>query len=81
MDDTTIIATSRKPTLIVRYLESYLNELQRWLSELLFVINVPKSNVIIFSRVGWHFILPRPVTLFKEPIQWSTLLVIWGNPR
>jgi len=32
-DDTAIIATSCKPTLLVSYLESYLNELQRWLSE------------------------------------------------
>ena len=30
-DDTAIIATSRKPTLLVSYLESYLNDLQRWL--------------------------------------------------
>jgi hypothetical protein len=28
-----IIATSRKPTLLVSYLESYLNDRQRWLSE------------------------------------------------
>ena len=33
-DDTAIIATSRKPTLLLSYLESYLNDLQRWLSEL-----------------------------------------------
>jgi len=32
-DGTAIIATSRKPTLLVSYLESYLNDLQRWLSE------------------------------------------------
>jgi len=32
-DDTAIIATSHKPTLLVSYLESYLNDLQRWLSE------------------------------------------------
>jgi retron-type reverse transcriptase len=32
-DDTAIIATSRKPTLLVSYLESYLNDLQRWLNE------------------------------------------------
>ena len=32
-EDTAIIATSRNPTLLVSYLESYLNELQRWLSE------------------------------------------------
>ena len=32
-DDTAIITTSRKPTLLVSYLESYLNHLQRWLIE------------------------------------------------
>ena len=32
-DETAVIATSRKPTLLVRYLESYLNDLQLWLSE------------------------------------------------
>ena len=32
-DDTAIIATSRKPTLLVSYLESYLNDLQQWMSE------------------------------------------------
>ena len=32
-DDTAINATSRKPKLLVSYLESYLNDLQRWLSE------------------------------------------------
>jgi hypothetical protein len=39
-DDTAIIATSRKPTLLVSYLESYLNDLQRWLSEWRIAINV-----------------------------------------
>jgi hypothetical protein len=29
-DDTAIIATSRKPMLHVSYLESYVNDLQRW---------------------------------------------------
>jgi hypothetical protein len=32
-DDTAVIASSRKPTLLVSYLESYLNDLQQWLSE------------------------------------------------
>jgi hypothetical protein len=32
-DDTAVIVTSRKLTLFVSYLESYLNNLQRWLSE------------------------------------------------
>jgi hypothetical protein len=32
-DDTAIRATSGKPTLLVNYLESYLNDLQRWFCE------------------------------------------------
>jgi hypothetical protein len=77
-DDTAIIATSRNPTLLVSYLESYLNNLQRWLSEWRIAINVSKSSAIIFARAGRRFVQPRPVTLFGEPIQWSKLLVIWG---
>jgi hypothetical protein len=70
VDDTAIIATSCKPTLLVSYLESYLNDLQRWLSEWRITINVSKSIAIIFVCAGRHFIRPRPVTLFREPIQW-----------
>jgi hypothetical protein len=70
MDDTAVIATSRKPTLLVSYLESYLNDIQRWLSEWRIAINVSKSSAIIFVRAGWRFIQLRPVTLFGEPIQW-----------
>ena len=32
-DDTAIIATSRKPTLLVSYPESYHNDFRRWLSD------------------------------------------------
>jgi hypothetical protein len=39
-DDTAIIATSRKPTLLVSYLDFYLKDLQRWLSEKRIAINV-----------------------------------------
>ena len=62
-DNTAIIATSCKPTLLVSYLQSYLNDLQRWLSEWRIVINVSESTAIIFTRA-------QPVTLFGEPIQW-----------
>jgi hypothetical protein len=74
-DDTAIIATSRKPTLLVSYLESYLSDLQRWLNEWRISIDVSDSTTIIFARAGRRFIQPRPVTLFGEPIQWSTQLV------
>jgi hypothetical protein len=68
-NNTAITATSRKPTLLVSYLESYLNGLQRWLSEWRININVSKSTAIIFALAGRRFIQPRPVTLFGEPIQ------------
>ena len=42
-DETSIIAKSRKPTVLVSYLESYLNDLQRWLSEWKIAINVSKA--------------------------------------
>jgi hypothetical protein len=45
-DDAAIIATSRKPTLLVSYLESYCNDLQLWLSEWRIAINVFKNTVI-----------------------------------
>jgi hypothetical protein len=68
--DTTIIARFRKPTLLVRYLKLYHNDLHRWLSEWKIASNVSKSTVIIFVCAGRRFIQPRPVTLFGEPIQW-----------
>ena len=58
VDDTAVIATSRKPTLLVSYLESYLNDLQRWLSEWRIAIYVSKSTAIIFARAGRRFIQP-----------------------
>jgi hypothetical protein len=70
VDDTAIIAMSHKPTLLVCYLESYLNDLQQWLSEWRIAINVSKSTTIIFAHDGRHFIQPRPITLFREQIQW-----------
>ena len=69
-DDTAIIATSRKPTLLVSYLESYFNYLRWWLNDWRIAINVSKSTTIKFARSGQHFIQPQPVTLFGEPIQW-----------
>jgi len=39
-NDKAIIATSREATLLVSYLESYLNDVQWWLSEWRIAINV-----------------------------------------
>jgi len=40
------------------------------LSEWRIAINVSKNTAIIFARAGRHFIQPRRVTLFGEPIEW-----------
>jgi hypothetical protein len=65
-----IIATSHKPTLLISYLESYLNDFLQWLSEWRIAINISKSTSVIFTSAGQHFIKPQPVKLFREPIQW-----------
>jgi hypothetical protein len=69
VDDTAIIATSCKPTLLVSSLESYLSDLQRWLSDWRLAINAPQSTAIIFACAGRRFLQPQPVTLFGEPIK------------
>ena len=67
--DTAIRITSRNPTLLFSYEESYVNDFQRWLSEWRIANNVSKSIALIFVRDRQHFIQPRPVTLFGEPIE------------
>ena len=77
-EDKAIIATSRKPTLLVSYLKSYLNEPKRRLSEGRLAINVSKSTAIIFTRAGRRFIQPQPVTFFGNQSNRSTQPVIWA---
>ena len=56
--------------MLVSYLESHLNDLQRQFNEWSIAINVSKSNSIIFACAGRRFVQPRTVTLFGEPILW-----------
>jgi hypothetical protein len=67
-DDTTVIATSRKPALLVSYLESYLADLELWLRKWRIAINVSKCMAMLFTR--GQIQPPRPVALFGEPIVW-----------
>jgi hypothetical protein len=57
-DDTAVIATSRKPTLLVRYLDSYLSDLQQWLSEWRIATSVSKNSAMIFALAGCRCIQP-----------------------
>jgi len=69
-EDTAIIATSRQPPLLVIYLETYLSDLERWLSEWRIAVNVSKSSVMLFAKTGRRIPKPRAVQLFGEPIEW-----------
>ena len=66
----TRLDTSRKPTLLVSYLGSYLNDIQRWLRDWKIVINVSKSTAIILACARRHFVQPRPLALFGDTIEW-----------
>ena len=77
-DVTAIIATSRTPVLLVSYLQSYLNHLERWLTEWKITINVSRSSTIIFAGAGRRFIEPRSVTLLGEPINWVDIIRYLG---
>jgi hypothetical protein len=66
--DTAVIATSRKPALLVSYQESYLAELELWLRKWGIAIHGSKSMAMLFTRRRIQ--TPRPVALFGKPIVW-----------
>jgi hypothetical protein len=67
-DVTVVIATSRKPALLVDYLESYLADVELWLRKWRIAINVSMSMAMLLTR--GQIQPPRPVALFGEPIVW-----------
>jgi hypothetical protein len=68
--DTAIIATSRKSALLIRYLETYLSDLERWLREERIAVNVSKSSAMLFAKAAWRVPRIRPVQFLGEPIEW-----------
>jgi hypothetical protein len=56
--DTAVIATSRQPLLFVKYLEIYLSDLERWLSEWRIAFNVSKISAVLFAKTDW--LIPKP---------------------
>jgi hypothetical protein len=67
-DDKAIIATSRKSALLIRYLETYLSDLERWLREWRITINISKNNAMLFGTAAWRIPRPRPVQFLGEPM-------------
>ena len=68
-DDTAVIATSLRPALLVRYLEIYLSDLERWLRKWRIAINVSQSSAMLSAKAGRRIPKSRPAQLFGEPIQ------------
>jgi hypothetical protein len=77
-DDTAVITTSRQPALLVKYLETYLIHLERWLRDWRIAINAQKSSAMLFVKTGRRVPKPRSVNLIGDPIQWVDTLVILG---
>jgi hypothetical protein len=61
---------SRKSALLIRYLETYPSDLERWLRDWRIAINVSKSNAMLFGKAAWRIPRPRPVQFLGEPIEW-----------
>jgi len=79
-DDTAVIATSRRPALLIRYLEIYLSGLERLLRKWMITINVSQNSVMLFAKAGRRIPKPRPAQLFGEPIQWVYTARYLGVP-
>jgi hypothetical protein len=62
-DDTTIIATSRKPVLLVSYKKSYLGYLEWWLREWRIAMNVSKNTLMLFAKASRQNSQTHPVQL------------------
>jgi hypothetical protein len=62
-------STFLQPALLVKYLEAYLSDLERWLSEWRIAINISKSSAMLFAKTGRHILKSRAVQLFGEPIE------------
>jgi hypothetical protein len=65
-----VIAMSHQPALLTKYLEIYLSDLERWLSEWRIAINVSNSSAMLFAKTGRRIPKPQTVQLFRQPIQW-----------
>jgi hypothetical protein len=69
-DETTVVATSRSPSLLVSYLEAYLGRLKHLLRDWRIAINVANSTAMLYDNTARPIQKPRPVQFLGEPILW-----------
>ena len=67
-EDTAVVTMSRQQALNVKYLETYLSELEQWLRKWRIAISVSKSTAMLFAKASRSIPKPPPVQLFGEPI-------------
>jgi hypothetical protein len=67
-DDMDPVATSRRSSLLINYLQAYLCRLQHWLRDWRISINVSKSTEMLFTTRSIQ--RPRPIQLPGELIVW-----------
>ena len=79
--ETAVIDTCRQPALLVKYLEAYLSDLERWLNEWRIAINVSKSSALLFAKTGRRIPKLRALQLFGETIEWVDDTLSWNDPR
>ena len=61
---------SGQPALLAKYQETYLSDLEKWMSKWRITINVSNCSAMLFAKNGRCIPKSRSVQLFGEPIQW-----------
>jgi hypothetical protein len=51
-DNTALIVTSYRPSLLVIYLETYLGRLEHWLWDWRVAVSISKSTAVIFAKIA-----------------------------
>jgi len=77
-DDTAVIATFCQPALPVKYMDTCLSDLERWLREWRIAIDVSKSSALLFAKAGKCVLKLRPHQLTEEPVQWVDTMRFLG---
>ena len=75
---TVLVTTSKQPQLLLKYLETYLNELGTWLRDWRIAINVDKSAAMLFTTKLLP--TPRPLRFLGDEIQWVKKIKHLGAP-
>jgi hypothetical protein len=70
-EDAAIIATTPKSALHIRYVETFLSDLERWPREWRIAIKVSKSNAMVSAKAAWRVTRTQPVQSLGQTIEWD----------